>query len=112
MKIKALSLCAIVSMFFVATDVPASGTYRSNSPRPPSKERVDRDKYGLGQKVFNGKAAPAKGDPTRQKPRLAALQASLPAKVAKKKDLTALAGQISDEQLGALEYYVGQRYAN
>ena len=115
MKIKVLFYSAAATLFFViADDVRASGTYRSNSPKPPpreqSGERVDRDRYSLGQRVFNGKAAPAKGDAVAQKPRLAAIQAQLPEKVARKKDLTTLSGQLSEEQLSALGYYVDQRY--
>jgi hypothetical protein len=38
------------------------------------------------------------------------LQAQLPARVAKKKDLPGLAGRLTDDQLAALEYFVGRRY--
>lgn len=91
----------------------ASGTYCACMPKPPSKAqagRVDRDKFDLGQKVFNQKAAPGQGDAAAQRSRLQALQTQLPAKVAKKKDLTAFAGKLSEQQLEALEYYVSQRY--
>lgn len=83
-------------------------------PKPPPKVsksvRVDRDKYDLGQKVFNGKAPAVQGDAAAQRSRLEALQRRLPEKVAAKKDLTDLAGKLSQEQLEALEYFVQQRY--
>jgi len=89
----------------------ASGSYCACMPKPPAKAgKVDRDKFDLGQKVFNGKTAPATGDASAQRTRLAALQTQLPEKVAKKKDLTALAGKLTDSQLDALEYYVKERY--
>lgn len=90
----------------------ASGAYCTCIPKPPSAKaaKVDRDRFDLGQKVFNGKAAPANGDANAQRTRLAALQTQLPEKVARKKDLTALAGKLSDSQLDALEYYVKERY--
>jgi hypothetical protein len=92
----------------------ASGTYTSRPPRPGATREagVDRALYDLGQKVFRGKAAPAQGDAATQRPRLAALQGRLPASAARKTDLNALAGKVSDEQLAALEYYVGRRYGS
>jgi hypothetical protein len=92
----------------------ASGSYCACLPKPPPKgtttAKVDREKYALGQKTFNGKSAPVQGNVAAQTPRLQALQKQLPAKVAEKKDLTLLAGKISDEQLAALEYFVTERY--
>jgi hypothetical protein len=91
----------------------ASGSYCTCMPKPPpkaSKAKVDRDKYDLGQKAFNGKTAPVQGNATAQRARLEALQRQLPEKVAAKKDLTSLAGKLSQEQLDALEYFVQQRY--
>ena len=91
----------------------ASGTYCACMPKPPLKVKgtsVDRDRYDLGQKVYNGKAAPGQGDAAAQRTRLQALQTQLPENVAKKKDLTAMAGKLSEQQLSALEYYVQQRY--
>lgn len=90
----------------------ASGSYCACMPKPPPAKaaKVDRDKFDLGQKVYNGKTAPASGDASAQRTRLAALQTQLPEKVAKKKDLTALAGKLTDSQLDALEYYIKGRY--
>jgi len=90
----------------------ASGSYCACMPKPPPAKaaKVDRDKFDLGQKVFNGKTAPSSGDASAQRTRLAALQTQLPEKVAKKKDLTALAGKLTDSQLDSLEYYIKERY--
>lgn len=92
----------------------ASGSYCVCIPKPPVKSdkavKVDKDKFDLGQKVFNGKTAPASGDASAQKPRLGELQKQLPEKVAKKTDLNALAGKLTTDQLSALEYFVQQRY--
>jgi hypothetical protein len=93
----------------------ASGSYTSRLPQPPSKEgkgtKVDRAKYDLGQRVFNAKTVMAsQGDAAAQQPRLQALQRQLPERVARKKDLTALAGKLTEEQLDALEYFVRERY--
>jgi len=90
----------------------ASGSYCVCIPKPPPAKaaKVDRDKYDLGQKVYNGKTAPATADASAQRTRLAALQTQLPEKVAKKKDLTTLAGKLTEAQLDALEYYIKERY--
>ena len=45
-----------------------------------------------------------------QRARLETLQARLPEKVAKKRDLTRLAGKLTGDQLDAVEYFVNQRY--
>ena len=112
-RITHLTLLSGTAALLVAT-LPTfgSGTYCACMPKPPPKsaQTVDRDKFDLGQKVFNGKTAPVQGDPTGQRTRLAALQAQLPEKVAKKKDLTQLAGKITDQQLDALEYFIKERY--
>lgn len=109
----ALALAALLSM---PAGLLASGSYCVCLPKPPPKSaaatKADRDKYDLGQKVYNGKTAPAPAtaDAAAQRTRLQALQTSLPEKVGKKKDLTALAGKLTAEQLDALDYYVTQRY--
>ena len=92
--------------------VSASGSYCVCIPKPPlvKAAKVDRDKFDLGQKVFNGKTAPAQGEAASQRARLAALQTQLPEKVARKKDLSALAGKLTDAQLDALETFVKERY--
>lgn len=105
---------ALTALLFVPAGLLASGSYCVCLPKPPPKaaaaRQADRDKYDLGQKVYNGKTAPASGDAAAQRVRLQAMQTSLPEKVARKKDLTALAGKLTAEQLDALEYYVTQRH--
>ena len=110
---KKLSLLVLFTALSAPLSLLASGSYCACLPKPPTKAqagKVDRDKFDLGQKVFNQKAAPGQGDAAAQRSRLQAVQSQLPAKVAKKKDLTALAGKLSEQQLEALEYYVLQRY--
>ncbi len=73
---------------------------------------LDREKYGLGQKVYEGGVmTPGEGNADAQMVRLKVVQAKLPADAAKMKDLVALAGKLSAEQLTALEYFVEQRFA-
>ena len=71
----------------------------------------DREKFNLGQRVFAGKFAPGQGDASSQKTHLKVLQSLLPARVAKDKDLSALAGKLSSAQLDALDYFLNERYA-
>jgi hypothetical protein len=71
----------------------ASGTYCACMPKPPSSAqagRVDRDKFDLGQRSST-RGGPGQGDAAAQRPRLQAIQ-TVAGEVAKKKDLTALAG--------------------
>ena len=106
-----LILLGVVAALAWPLGLFASGTYTSRLPSAPAKAaKVDRAKFDLGQKVYNGKTATAQGDAAAQRARLQALQARLPEKVAKKKDLTELAGKLTDEQLDALEYFVKERY--
>ena len=108
-----LVLLAMVAALGSPLSLFASGSYCACMPKPPLRVKsaqVDRDRYDLGQKVYNEKAAPGQGDAAAQRTRLQALQSQLPASVAKTKDLTAMAGKLSEQQLSALEYYVQQRY--
>jgi hypothetical protein len=104
-----LAICALTPLAAFG-----SGSYCACMPKPPSKYgkpgAIDRDRFDLGQKIFNGKAAPGQGDATAQRTRLEALQAQLPEKVGRKNDLPAMAGKLSEQQLDALEYFVKQRY--
>ena len=71
----------------------------------------DREKFGLGQKIFAGGVELAGHEPAAaQGGRLRALQAKLPESVAEKKDLSLLAGRLLPDQLDALEYFINQRY--
>lgn len=92
----------------------ASGSSPSRPPRPPrdfapAASEVDSTRYALGKSVFNGKAKhvanPAAAK--KQKSRLTQLAA------ASGKDgasLPALAGQLSTEQMDALDYFVSKRF--
>lgn len=110
----------ILAALFGATAVAsalASGSYSGRSPRPPAKSgdgmamKMDREKYGLGQKVYEGSVMTAGGgNADEQLPRLKAAQGKLPADAMKMKDLTALAGKLTAAQLDALEYFVAQRF--
>jgi hypothetical protein len=104
-----LSACLSTQMASVGL---ASGSYCACMPKPPRSARnaIDRDRYDLGQKVFNRKAVEGKGDAAPQLERLQALQAKLPARIGKKQVLTERAGKLTSEQLDALEYFVEQRY--
>lgn len=92
----------------------ASGTHANRMPKPPSSketEKLDREKYSLGQKIYNAKVKlMTAGDAGAQMGRLKVLQARLPAKIAEKKNLVSLAGKLTAEQLEALEYFVQQRF--
>jgi hypothetical protein len=114
------SACFIVlaALIGAATAVPAlaSGSYSARPPKPPAQSadgmKMDREKYGLGQKVYEGSVmTPGAGNADAQTARLQAVQAKLPAHAAQAKDLVALAGKLSDAQLEALEYFVEQRFA-
>jgi hypothetical protein len=94
----------------------ASGSYSSRPPVPPAKAgdamKLDREKYGLGQKVYEGAVmTPGGGSAEAQMARLKAAQMKLPADAAKTKDLVSLAGKLSAAQLDALEYFVAHRFA-
>lgn len=96
----------------------ASGSYAGRTPQPPAKSgdgmamKMDREKYGLGQKVYDGSVmTPGGGDAGAQVGRLKTLQMKLPAETAKMKDFVALAGKLTDAQLAALEYFVEERFA-
>src|SRR5213593_496234 len=117
MKIK-LTTLFVVSLLGAAAVVPAfaSGSYSNRLPTPPAKSdggmKLDHEKYGLGQKIYDEKIKlMADGDAAAQTERLKALQAKLPASAAKKKNLLALAGKLSTEQLDALEYFIQHGFA-
>lgn len=74
--------------------------------------KLDREKYGLGQKVYEGSVmTPDGGEADAQRQRLSSLQSKLPADAAQTKDLVAMAGKLSASQLDALEYFVEQRFS-
>jgi hypothetical protein len=113
MNIRIATLAALLG---AAAVLPAfaSGTYPARPPRPPSEvggeTDHDREKYRLGQKIYAGKIKlTASADAQRQRPRLEAAQAQLPAGA--KTDLVSLAGRLTEDQLAALEYFVKHRFA-
>lgn len=113
-KLRSLGLLSVaVACLAAPATLHASGSYCACMPKPPVTNAagpVDKDRFDLGQKVFNGKIAPTQSDAALQRSRLEALQTQLPARVAKKKKLTNLAGKLTHEQLQALEYFIGRRY--
>lgn len=95
----------------------ASGSYSGRPPQPPAKAgdgmamKMDREKYTLGQKVYEGSMMTSGGgNADAQMPRLKSAQMKLPADAMKMKDLPSLAGKLSAPQLEALEYFVAQRF--
>ena len=107
----------LAALLGAAAAVPAfaSGSYSGRPPKPPvagGEMKMDREKYGLGQKVYEGQTKlMGGGDAGAQRDRLKMAQAKLPADAMKMKDLPALAGKLSAAELDALEYFVGQRFA-
>ncbi|ACB73588.1 hypothetical protein [Opitutus terrae] len=117
MRKSSVCLTLLAALFGATAAVPAfaSGSYAGRPPSPPAKStsgmKLDRAKYGLGQKVYEGAAmTPGGGEADAQRPRLQAAQRKLPAEAMREKDLPALAGKLSDAQLEALEYFVEQRF--
>jgi hypothetical protein len=108
-----LTLTLSFSYLGILNSAQASGGYSSRMAVPRAgveKSQIDREKFSLGQRVFAGKVNSGQGDATAQKTKLTELQSLLPTKLAKEKDLCSLAGKLSPEQLGALDYFVTQRY--
>lgn len=114
------SVCVLIfaALLGVTAAAPAfaSGSFSGRPPQPPAEPgaatKLDREQYGLGQKIYDGDVmTPGGGEVGPQKVRLLALQAKLPGDAAKTKNLVALAGKLSASQLAALEYFVAQRFA-
>jgi len=93
----------------------ASGSYNVRPPKPPAaggETKMNREKYGLGQKIYDGSVKPmGGGDASTQVDRLKMAQSKLPADAMKTKNLPALAGKLSAAELDALEYFVDRRFA-
>jgi hypothetical protein len=110
-----ITILATTMMLCTMVIAEASGTYIPPTGRVPKKGssksggEMDGALYALGQKTFEGKMMKAgAGDASRQKSQLMALQAKVPAN--SNTNLLSLAGKITDEQVRALEYYVGKRF--
>ena len=92
----------------------ASGSSAARPPRPPrdfapAATEMDSARYALGKSVFSGKA-PHVSNPSaakKQKVRLGQLATAAGKSGA---SLPALAGQLSSEQMDALDYYVSKRF--
>lgn len=84
----------------------ASGSYSGRPPKPPAvggEMKMDRAKYGLGQKIYEGRATlTGGGSAEAQRERLKMAQAKLPADAMKIKDLPALAGKLSAGEFAVL----------
>lgn len=110
-----LTLGLATACLLPALHAGASGSYTARPPQPGAYGAPDRARYELGQRIFDGKLAPeaaADVDAAAQSERLARLEARLPQEVAASKNLKALAGKLTAEQLEALEYFVDERYPN
>ena len=113
-KISAIVFAALLGAT-AAAPVFASGSFSGRPPQPPAESdetmKLDRERYGLGQKVYDGDVmTPSGGGADAQMVRLKALQMKLPADAGAKKNLVALAGKLSEPQLAALEYFVAHRF--
>lgn len=103
-----------ILVLFAATSVGelafASGSYRGRPPRPPSS--VDRGAYELGKKVFAGEFAKssAHGDAVVQTELLTNLHENLPRRAHARSKIVSYAGQLSEEQIEALRYFLKKRY--
>jgi hypothetical protein len=102
-------------MLALASSAFASGSAPTRPPRPPANyftpggEKLDNNRYALGKAVFTGKAqrTPNASAAKKQRARLTQLAA-----VSGKQGATlpSLAGQLSNEQMDALDYYVSKRF--
>ncbi len=108
LPVLAACLAALDSVAF------ASGSAINRLPVPTAAgvaAALDREKFGLGQKIFSGSVAPSGHEAVApQRARLVSLQSKLPEGVVGKKDLTQFAGHLLPSQLDALEYFITQRY--
>ena len=116
MKSSRVLLLAVLLGAGATVPATASGSYSGRPPKPPAtpggEMKMDREKYGLGQKISEGGATlMGGGNAAAQMTSLKALQAMLPADAMKMKDLPALAGKPSAAELEALQYFVKERFA-
>ena len=92
----------------------ASGSSPSRPPRPPrdfapAASEMDSARYSLGKSVFSGKAKHV-SNPSAAKKQKAQLSQLAAASGKDGASLPALAGQLSNEQMDALDYYVSKRF--
>ncbi|MFN7925405.1 MAG: hypothetical protein U0Q16_35225 [Bryobacteraceae bacterium] len=99
-----------VALALAVTPLQGSGSYVTRPPLPASH---DSNRYELGKAIATGRLplpAPGKADTAAHAKKLAALQEQLPARVRRTVALPALAGRLTADQFGALEYYLRVRY--
>lgn len=99
-------LITLTAVLLIApTRGDASGSYTARPPQPGAVGKADeRAMYALGQRIYNEKLKleSVATRPEEQMKRLQVLQKLLPEKVALEKDLTKVAGKLTEEQLVAL----------
>ncbi len=118
-KRSTLILPTLIAFVSIAPIANASGSSTQRPPRVPTEEEAktaeERKKFALGQRIFNEKinvmdVAVDLASEAAQHRRLEVLEASLPPAIAKKKNLVAMAGRLTEEQLAGLEMFIQQRY--
>ena len=92
----------------------ASGSAPMRPPRPPQNfapaaDKVDDTRYALGKAVFTGKSKHV-ANPSAAKKQKARLNQLATAIGKEGASLPALAGQLSSEQMDALDYYASKRF--
>jgi hypothetical protein len=105
-----------ISFTMLCLSAPAVMASGSGAMRPPKSGGSNKQdggmkqtvRYATGQQVYEGKARGA-GNADTQAARLAKVAAMVP-DMKKAAMLRQMAGQISDEQLAALEYFVATRF--
>jgi hypothetical protein len=107
---KFLPVLVLLITVGIADHALASGSYTGRPPRPPSS--VDRGLYEMGKKVFAGEfvVASAPGSAASQSELLSGLHERLPHKARAKSEIASYAGQLSAEQVKALQYFLKKRY--
>jgi hypothetical protein len=103
-----------ILMLALTSSALASGSAPTRPPHPPtnyftSTDKLDNNRYALGKAVFTGKAPRVANSSATKKQRT---QLTHLAQVSGKSgaSLPALAGQLSNEQMDALDYYVSKRF--
>jgi hypothetical protein len=94
----------------LAGTASGSGSY---SGRPSqAAASIDRPSYELGKKVFAGQftRTDRAAESVSQAELLESLQRQLPLKARTHVELASYAGQLDDEQLAALQYFLKKRY--
>ena len=111
---KLVPLAAVVAglLLLAAPDTFASGSYAGGPPTVP-KPKQDNEQFQAGQAIFNGKAQLAATDKelaSGQLPRLQTLERTLESRAGIKKDLSSLAGRLTEKQLESLALFINTRY--